>query len=197
MTTANTKTKRIELQKQLIESFLNYENAELIEFNNIKIVKYSKNDQLLMIGFKGTSTKSYFHYRYRSEERRTEDLNRYLKYEQENIEHKEKAKKEAAEFKNQLKVDTILYSSWGYEQTNVDFYQVVSTTEKTVILQEIGSKIVRTDEHGFSGSVIADPTIKTGEPFRSLVKQGKYCNVKCHTVGHVWDGKSVSYSSWH
>jgi len=197
MNTINEKTKRIELQNRIIQSFLKLDNSELIEFHNIKIVKYSRKGRILMIGFKGTSTKSFFHYNYQSEESRNEALNDYIRREKERIEYQEKAKQQAKEFINKLTKDTILYASWGYEQTNVDFYQVVETTSKTVILQEIGAKTVRYDGGGFSGAVIADPTQKVGEPFRSVVKQGKYCNVKHYTVGHIWDGEPVSYSSWH
>ena len=34
----------------------------------------------------------------------------------------------------------IMYSSWGYDQTNVDFYKVVRVTKASAWLQPIGSK---------------------------------------------------------
>lgn len=37
-------------------------------------------------------------------------------------------------------VGDILYSSWGYDQTNIDFYQVVKVTEKTITVKEISYK---------------------------------------------------------
>ena len=37
-------------------------------------------------------------------------------------------------------VGDIFYSSWGYDQTNVDFYQVVKTTPKTIALKKIDKK---------------------------------------------------------
>lgn len=39
------------------------------------------------------------------------------------------------------KVGDILSSSWGYDQTNVDFYKVVKTTEFSVWIQKLGQKI--------------------------------------------------------
>ncbi|TBR80925.1 hypothetical protein DU472_04510 [Campylobacter novaezeelandiae] len=42
---------------------------------------------------------------------------------------------------NGYKVGDILYSNWGYEQTNVEFYQVVATTEKAIWLANIKEKI--------------------------------------------------------
>lgn len=39
-----------------------------------------------------------------------------------------------------LKTGDIVSNSWGYEQTNVDFYQVTRTTEKSVWFKEIESE---------------------------------------------------------
>ena len=40
------------------------------------------------------------------------------------------------------KVGDILYSSWGYDQTNIEFFKVVRVSEFSVWIQEVGSKIV-------------------------------------------------------
>jgi hypothetical protein len=40
------------------------------------------------------------------------------------------------------KVGDILYSSWGYDQTNIEFFKVVKVSEFSVWIQEVGSKIV-------------------------------------------------------
>lgn len=39
-------------------------------------------------------------------------------------------------------VGDILYSSWGYDQTNVDFFQVVSVTKASVRVREIAKTCV-------------------------------------------------------
>ena len=44
--------------------------------------------------------------------------------------------------KVQPKVGDILYSSWGYDQTNIDFYKVVRVSESSVWIQQIGKKVV-------------------------------------------------------
>lgn len=38
----------------------------------------------------------------------------------------------------------ILFESWGYEQTNIDFYQIVRATEKSIWLRPINSRVVKT-----------------------------------------------------
>ncbi|MGG5373488.1 hypothetical protein [Enterococcus sp. AZ196] len=39
--------------------------------------------------------------------------------------------------KGLLKVGTILYERWGYDQTNIDFYEVVKISDKSIWLKEI------------------------------------------------------------
>ena len=41
--------------------------------------------------------------------------------------------------KHNIKIGDIFYNSWGYDQTNIDFYQVVATTAKTITLRAIKS----------------------------------------------------------
>lgn len=45
------------------------------------------------------------------------------------------------EYKHGFKIGEILYASWGYEQTNLDFYKVVAVTEKTVRIVEVSMKV--------------------------------------------------------
>ena len=42
--------------------------------------------------------------------------------------------------KERLAVGEILSSSWGYEQTNWDFYQIVKVSNKSIWLREIESE---------------------------------------------------------
>ena len=39
--------------------------------------------------------------------------------------HDEAVARSSEEFRRSLRVGDILYSSWGWEQTNIDFYQVI------------------------------------------------------------------------
>jgi hypothetical protein len=42
-------------------------------------------------------------------------------------------------------VGDVYYASWGYDQTNIDFYQVVARTPRTVRVRLINGKV--NDEH--------------------------------------------------
>jgi ssDNA-binding Zn-finger/Zn-ribbon topoisomerase 1 len=55
-----------------------------------------------------------------------------------------------------VSVGDIFYNSWGYDQTNVDFYKVVRLTGAGVEVVPIGSKVVSGD--AYNESVVADPS---------------------------------------
>lgn len=44
---------------------------------------------------------------------------------------------------NGYKVGDILVNVWGYDQTNIDFYQVISASAKNIKITEIGCKTVK------------------------------------------------------
>lgn len=46
-----------------------------------------------------------------------------------------------------VKVGDFFYASWGYDQTNVDFYKVVGLTAKCVKIVKVGNKTVSTDSY--------------------------------------------------
>jgi hypothetical protein len=64
-------------------------------------------------------------------------------------------KKERREFINPAKIGDVLESSWGYEQTNVDYYQVTKVMGKMVEIREIGARSVpgSTYSHGMADEV--------------------------------------------
>lgn len=59
-------------------------------------------------------------------------------------EWKEKNKDAKRTFKEQLKVGSILNTSWGYDQTNVEYYQVLSIKGDTVQIREISAELKET-----------------------------------------------------
>lgn len=93
---------------------------------------------------------------------------------------------------------TIIYTSWGYEQTNVDFYKIVSRKGMTATIVAIGSE--SNQDHGWmSGTKSAAPDREYGEPFRMRIT--KYNGKERASIdGHgayIWEGQPVSWSSYH
>jgi hypothetical protein len=69
-----------------------------------------------------------------------EGIDEKIKAKQDRLAEKAKAREQ---FVNPYKVGDILYSSWGYEQTNREFYQVVAVGNRSLKLRQIGSVSVR------------------------------------------------------
>ena len=82
---------------------------------------------------------------------------------------KEKLERDCAE--RGLAVGDLLKSSWGYEQTNIDFYEVTKLIGKrSVELRAIASESVET---GFMcGQCVPIPGRFIGEPFRKQARNG-------------------------
>lgn len=49
--------------------------------------------------------------------------------------------------RHSVKVGAIFVSSWGYDQTNIDFYQVVAVTPASVRIRRIAAHVV-SSSHG-------------------------------------------------
>ena len=106
-----------------------------------------------------------------------------------------KAKRDA--FKHEIKVGDVLYASWGYDQTNVNYFQVVKTSAKSVWVREISSKMVA--EGGCSMSSRVAPckdSFKNEDVYCRTVRVGNYVSVKDLSLSLTsWD--SDHYCSWY
>ena len=118
---------------------------ERYQYHNLKLVlstnKYNKPAALATRINKFNSEVVVFNYYFSSIESREKYLTNHI----ESLERAAKSKKQKADrkkevradFVNPFKVDDIFVDSWGYDQTNVNFYQVVEVKAKSVVLREI------------------------------------------------------------
>lgn len=118
----------------------------------------NRNGRFYVMGFKGKALKSSFYYYFDSEQQMIDLVIRWANGQHKSMERKEQSKKEKKERINglidEIEIGSIFCSSWGYEQTNVDYFQVVGKKGKsTILVREIASEIVK-ENHNFSGEVI-------------------------------------------
>lgn len=133
-------------------------------------------DRLIAIGYYGKSEKPAFHFRFRSAEARAEHVKKWFERmaaaAAAKVERKEQRKADLAK-PHKLVVGSILKASWGYEQTNVDYYEVVALVGKrSVDIRPIGSgNVASPDEemHGDRGYCVPVPGNFTGEKIRKQV----------------------------
>lgn len=158
---------------------------------------YNAKNEPCAIGY--WNTKVWFNYRYPNEERRNESVeyhkNAALASDLRKQEEKLQKKKSADDFKSKLKEGVILSDSWGWEQTNVDFYVVVSVKGSTVILQEVGHKQVGEPCSWASCHVEPDLENKVGEPIKKVVR-GSSVKINSSVSLTLWDGRPM-FKSWY
>lgn len=155
-------------------------------------------DRLCCICYKGKSKKPYFHYNFLSEEKRRARIDEtvvdHKRYKQEEEELKKIQSVELQNFARSVKVGDIFVSSWGYDQTNVDFYQVIEKKNVTVVVKEVQSSTV--EETGYDSSRVIAVKNKFINDIKLTKRISKYKSLKisdCQTA-HKWDG-TPCYSS--
>lgn len=91
-------------------------------------------------------------------------------------------------------VGSILKGSWGYDQTNIDFYEVIKQTPKGIKLQQVGKTQVESEEDGFTGKVVPDKTVKIGNAFnkRPYTYMEGWSILHEHAILRPWSGDPVA-----
>ena len=96
-----------------------------------------------------------------------------------------------------VKVGDIFVSSWGYDQTNIDYYKVLNVKNKTVILAEIGQTREYTGH--MSGRCFPNPDVvgKKTLTKRILSMNGSpYFKMASYASAYPWKGEVERFSEW-
>jgi len=196
--------KSLEKQQANIEFLLGVKEMAVKEvYNDITIVTYISNVRgemkpMLQV-FEGKKGNSSCNYYYNDFEQREEAIKRYK--EKNDLYRIRKAKRaaERAAFKPELNVGDIYKSSWGHEQTNVDYYQVIEVKgTRTVVLRQIAQKQVEGSiyDHGMACEVVpVKDSFLNDETIEKRV--GQYgINLTSYSSAYKWDG-TPDYKSWY
>lgn len=128
-------------------------------YKDLQIFRGGESSRPTVKIWRGNQSKPIAHYYFRNEEQRE----RLIKTEKESADKREqykiekKANREAAKkaFQNPYRIGDIFHHSWGYDQTQCDFYQVVGLTKATVTLRPIVAATVEGSEGFMSRSCVA------------------------------------------
>lgn len=143
--------------------------------------------------FFGRRSKPEWRYRYANEASRTKAIKDGFTLRQSTTAFKAACAATAQAKGRGAEVGDILYASWGYDQTNVNFYQIVSLHGRTeATIREIGGEIEHSGD--MSGRTTATKDRFIGEPKRVRLRDGR-CKVG-HTYASKWDGRPL-YCSWY
>ena len=191
---------QIEISKNMFPAtFKLEEKAEL------KVVTFTDNQQRPCARiWKGRQSKPIYAFYFDSEEHRTSFINQKVALSQDQLDFKNAKKAERDNFVPTVKVGDIFCSSWGYEQTNVGFYQVLEKPSKHfVIVRELCQDIVNgtLDDGGMSCKVTTrkDKFIEKSLPTKyKVAKYGNEQGIRIHRseTATIWNGRE-KYKSWY
>ena len=112
-------------------------------------------------------------------------------------EQKQKRAEERLAYRHDYKAGDILYTSWGYDQTNIEFFQVVAVpSSKSITVREIASAMPRGEEGFMSGRVVAVPDNFIGAAITKRVTPSGSIKFASYRYAWKWDGRE-RYCSWY
>ena len=158
-----------------------------------------ENDKFYAACFAGKSNKPLWYYHFRNESKRRDYIDKTIEQRLKRIEEKEKRRRERLDFQHDFEKGDILYSTWGYDQTNVDFYQVTDVRGKMVVIREIEQKVV--GSHPPQDSVVPVKNKFIGPPKRKKVLKGYsgdqsgYVKINSFAFAYKWDGRPIYQTS--
>lgn len=149
-----------------------------------------------LIAYKGKSLKPELYYSYPTAEKRAIRLASWVDGLRVESEARDKLRADRRNDTHSLRVGSVLFNSWGYEQTNIDWYQVVEVVSaKTVVIRKIARHLIPgegiSDMSGYSTPHVNN---FTGEPMR--VRANSHGVSMRHGHGSPWDGQP-RYCSWY
>lgn len=146
--------------------------------------------------------KNEFRYKFSSVERMYEYVSNFiakeLEYRERVAAEKQARKDRAKELAANVKVGDIFVDSWGYEQTNLDFYQVVAKpSAKTVIVREIACETVEGSEGQMCRDVRAVPNAFIGKEMKKRIDNYGGFKTSSFSCARPTSADRKHYNSWY
>jgi len=164
-----------------------------------KDVESPSGTRFIAMVFIGRAIKPTYHVYFSSDEKRNEFVNSKIATYLERKKQKKARRAEQKSLQHTLEVGSILVSSWGYDQTNIDYYQVTKLIGKTMVeVQEIRATVVET--HGTYQDVMPvkdlfftprfeGDTWKIGSMRKKVCPRTNSISINSYASAYPWDGK--------
>ena len=188
-------TKKQSKRELMIDYFTKKSESVENYKDQILIFKYSNPKNLPCVAiFCKRDKKPSYHYSFNNELQRDQFILQRKKSADNEAERSEIMNKKAIEETEKMTVGTILYSDWGYEQTNIDFYVIVDRVGITITLQQIGG--IRKYSSDMSGTVTPNIDLKIGEPFKKRINKYGSISLTSYSGAYLYDGKPKCFSTY-
>jgi hypothetical protein len=146
--------------------------------------------KLAAIAYHGKSAKSDWHYCFRSEGERQAKSDQHLHNISGHAERMKERQEKRKAFRHVLKVGDVLKASWGYDQTNIDYYEVTAVVSgHTVEVQEIGS--ISRETGWLQGDCVPSPGRFIGAPERKRVLEGNCIKFKSYKYAYPVEKQTI------
>lgn len=149
-----------------------------------------------LIAFHGKANKPDLNFYYNTPEAREKRVKDFFEGRALWAKKKEEQRAKRKSVERVLQVGDILYSSWGYEQTNIDFYQVVGLKGNASVVIRKLAQIITCQTGYMSENVIADKNNFISEPFTKRDLNGAV-KIESHAHATKWDGYPLRQSHYH
>lgn len=96
-----------------------------------------------------------------------------------------------------VNIGDIYVTSWGYDQTNIDYYKVTNVKNKTVNLVSIGQK--RNYTGTMQGECVPDTSVEGNKIYtKRMINNGDSVSFKMtsYSWAHKWNGKTNHFTEW-
>lgn len=158
------------------------------------------NKTTYVVAFQGKRQKPDHNYRFPQGPKAAEEwVAKFFKDVQAAEDHKAQAKQRdterLAKMRDKIKAGDIYYTSWGYDQTNIDFYLVVDRTAATVEVVKIGKDCVE----AVTGVdyVTPNPMVKWGDTIKRKINTTGF-KIASYAYAYPWEGdpKQETAAGW-
>jgi hypothetical protein len=131
--------------------------------------------------FYGKQSKPVVAYRYRNDAEREASIIAAFKGRQARAAKMAEYAAERKDAANPYKVGDVFRSSWGYDQTNINYYQAIKVTAKTVTVREIAQERITTGAmHGRCAPAVGQ-FLETSRRGEKICRVGAYGALKINS----------------
>lgn len=138
-----TKTRKKNSSGKLVQRYIPV-GWEEISHPGLPGVVYVDRAGLHAEAYRGKAIRPTWNYRFRSAAQMDQEIGRFFAGIAAHEEDKRKRAKARQAYVPTLKPGDVLYTQWGYEQTNVEFFEVIAVNGKRVTIREIPKSIEET-----------------------------------------------------
>jgi hypothetical protein len=148
------------------------------------------------MGFRGKAIKPTWNFTFRSLAHLEDYINKFFESIRTYQEYKTQQAQKKKDFVTALKPGDILDTCWGYDQTNREFFQVLSVTKKTAVLREVAQKQIAATGP-FSATVIGlkDQFLEKEPEISRRILEGDSIKISECQYASLWNGSPV-HCSW-